>query len=236
MSSPPVSASHSEFIDRLAGRVFLISTAVFILLSIGVSFDLTDSLDQSLVVEWNPDDVLGARQEAARDITTMGGYTFLAIFVTVFCVYLRASGQTAAMWYVILTVLNAYIVLSVLKRVFDRARPEGVLHLSYVESASFPSGHAMMSAVTYVTVAMLLTNLTVRRKYAVYLLVLAALLTLSVGLSRVYLGVHYPTDVLAGWSAGLSWCCGARLLAERLTSKQTIPPIQLSRNDHQDSL
>lgn len=206
------------------------------LLSIGVNLNLTDGFDQSLVVEWNPENSLGFRQEAARDITTLGGYTFLTIFVTVFCFYLKASGRPATMWYVILTVLNAYICQSVLKRCFDRARPEGVLPLSYVESASFPSGHAMMSTVTYLTVALLLADLAVRRKHAIYLIVLAAILSGAVGMSRVYLGVHYPTDVMAGWSAGICWCCGSWLLADRLTSRQTIPPIRLSQHAGADSL
>ena len=235
MSTPTAPASNPELIDRFTGRTFVISGLIFILLAIGVSLNLTDGFDRSLVLEWNPENSLGSRQEAARDITTMGGYLYLTIFVTVFCFYLKASGRPATMWYVILTVLNAYVCQTVLKQFFDRPRPKGVLHLSYVESASFPSGHAMMSAVTYLTVALLLADFAARRKHAYYLLILAAVLSGSIGISRVYLGVHYPTDVLAGWAVGICWACGSWLLAGRLTSREIIPPIRFSQLRNADS-
>ena len=94
-----------------------------------------------------------------------------------------------------------------------RERPDVTLHLVTVHSPSFPSGHAMLSAVVYLTLGALLAQVVPRRADKMYFIIVAFVLTLLVGLSRVYLGVHYPTDVLAGWSVGLA--VGARVLGGR---------------------
>ena len=94
---------------------------------------------------------------------------------------------------------------TLLKMGFDRARPDLVPHGSFVSTASFPSGHAMMSAVTYLTLGALLASVHSPTRVKAYLLALALVLTLLVGLSRIYLGVHWPTDVAAGWAVGAAW-------------------------------
>ena len=92
-----------------------------------------------------------------------------------------------------------------MKALFLRPRPQVVPQLRAVVETSFPSGHAMNSAIIYLTLAALLARLVQPRALKVYFLALAMLMTFLVGLSRVYLGVHYPTDVLAGWTVGLAW-------------------------------
>ena len=72
-------------------------------------------------------------------------------------------------------------------------------------TSSFPSGHSSLSAVIYLTLAVLLSRLLERRALRVYVIGVAALLTLTIGISRVALGVHYPSDVLAGWTLGFGW-------------------------------
>jgi undecaprenyl-diphosphatase len=109
------------------------------------------------------------------------------------------------MWLVLIATLGGWGLGLLLKAVFGRPRPSVIPHLVEVQSLSFPSGHAMMSAVVYLTLAALLAQLSAQWAQRVYILAVGLLLTLLVGLSRVYLGVHYPTDVLAGWSAGLAW-------------------------------
>jgi undecaprenyl-diphosphatase len=110
------------------------------------------------------------------------------------------------------------LLSSLLKGWFNRPRPEIVPHLSYVYTSSFPSGHSMLAAVVYLTLGSLLAASVTRRRIKAYILFVAILLTTLVGVSRVYLGVHYPTDVLAGWMAGLAWSLLVWLAARKLQS------------------
>ena len=96
--------------------------------------------------------------------------------------------------------MNALVKFS-----FHRSRPQVVPHLAEVSNASFPSGHAMISAATYMTVGALLAHTQPSRAVRLYLLSLAAVLSILIGLSRLYLGVHWPSDVLAGWAFGSAW-------------------------------
>jgi undecaprenyl-diphosphatase len=114
----------------------------------------------------------------------------------------------------------------VLKDLFDRPRPDIQLHLALVNSPSFPSGHAMESAVIYFTLAALLARLVEPRRLKLYLLGLAALFIFLVGMSRVYLGVHYPSDVLAGWTAGLAWALLCWTVASYLQREGSVEPAK----------
>jgi undecaprenyl-diphosphatase len=110
----------------------------------------------------------------------------------------------------------------VLKSLFDRPRPDVVVHLVGVSSASFPSGHAMASATIYLTLGALLARVQPQRRLKIYAGVVAATLTVLVGLSRVYLGVHWPTDVLAGWCVGAAWAMLCWLIAAWLQRRGAV--------------
>jgi undecaprenyl-diphosphatase len=112
----------------------------------------------------------------------------------------------------------------VLKGLFARPRPELALRLTEVRSLSFPSGHAMQSAIIYLTLAAFLARFVQARALKVYFVGFAFLLSLLVGVSRVYLGVHYPSDVLAGWCAGLAWALVCWAVARRLQREGTVEP------------
>ena len=143
--------------------------------------------------------------EAARDVTALGGTVVLGILLLVVTGYLFAAGKRHAAWFVLATVLGGAALNSLLKLGFARPRPDIVTPLTKVLTLSFPSGHAALSAVCYLTLGVLLAQTQASRTLRIYFIATAMLLTLLVGLSRIYLGVHYPTDVLAGWCFGIAW-------------------------------
>ena len=115
----------------------------------------------------------------------------------------------------ILTAIAGGVLLNVwLKHFFDRPRPDLVPPIAHVSTASFPSGHSLLSAVVYLTLGALLTRMVAPMKLKMYIISMALLLSFLVGLSRIYLGVHYPTDVLAGWAVGLVWAILCWLVAD----------------------
>lgn len=142
---------------------------------------------------------------AMRDITALGSYTVLAIVTFGAVGYLLIDRKRAAALFVLVSVCGGALLSTALKLGFARPRPELVAHLVDVRTLSFPSGHAMLSAVTFLTIGALLARQAPRARHRGYLLALAIALALLVGVSRVYLGVHWPTDVLAGWCLGSAW-------------------------------
>jgi undecaprenyl-diphosphatase len=167
-------------------------------------------------------------EEAARDITALGGTTVLCLFTLVVCGYLVLDGKAHMAGFVLGSVVTGLIAGSVLKAIFDRPRPDLVPHAVYTVSTSFPSGHSMMSAVTYLTLGALLARSERRKRVKAYFLVVAAFLAGAVGVTRVYLGVHWPTDVLAGWTAGAVWAIlcwtAARWLQRRHRIEEEVSP------------
>ena len=181
---------------ELAGEVLEGDTADFderMLLSLRVAGDLTDPVGP------------GWFEETARDITGLGGFGVLALLTLVAAGYLLLHGKNHTALYLVLAIGSGILMSTVLKHVFDRPRPDLVPHAQVVYTSSFPSGHSMMSAVVFLTVGALLAGVQTNLRLRAYLLGVAALITLLVGASRVYLGVHWPTDVLAGWTAGAAW-------------------------------
>jgi undecaprenyl-diphosphatase len=157
-------------------------------------------------------------REVGRDMTALGGVAVMFLVTAAVAGYLLMVRKYYAMWLVLIATAGGLIASSILKDLFDRPRPD-VSHYSYVVTSSFPSGHSMMSAVVYLTLGSLLTRVVPERSVKIYLISVALLLTLLVGLSRVYMGVHYPTVVLAGWTAGLVWAMLCWLVARALQKR-----------------
>lgn len=152
---------------------------------------------------------------AMKDLTSLGSTTVLTLVTLVALGFLLASRRFA-----LAGVLGASIALgtlfnNLLKSIFERARPEFVAEGVPIDSFSFPSGHAMLSAIVYLSLGALLARSEERRRYKGYILGVAIALTLLIGASRLYLGVHYPTDVLAGWCIGALWAMGTWWVAAR---------------------
>jgi undecaprenyl-diphosphatase len=165
-------------------------------------------------------------QEMARDFTALGGVAVLTLMTLVVTGYLVLAGKRHAAIAVFAAVAGGLIASTLLKLGFDRARPDLVPHGSVVYTSSFPSGHSMMAAVTYLTLGALLARVEASIRMKTYLLSVAVILTVLVGVSRVYLGVHWPTDVAAGWAVGAAWALACSLVMRRL---QTRGRVETSR-------
>ncbi|SIQ09073.1 undecaprenyl-diphosphatase [Rhizobium sp. RU20A] len=155
------------------------------------------------------------------DITALGGVTVLTLITLLVTLYLVLSRAERTAAFLVVSILGGWGLSSLLKIGVGRPRPELVPHLVEVHDLSFPSGHAMLSAVVYLTLGALLSRLETRRRLRVFFMVTALFLTLIIGLSRIFLGVHYPTDVLGGWCAGLAWASLSWFAAQRLLGWRT---------------
>jgi undecaprenyl-diphosphatase len=141
----------------------------------------------------------------AEDITALGSATVLGLTVLAVVGFLVLQGLYKNAAFVLFASVGGWFLNDLLKSMFARPRPSIVPHLREVWSLSFPSGHALTSAVVYLTLGVLLMRVAERRLVKWYCITLAMTATLLVGLSRVFLGVHYPTDVMGGWLIGLCW-------------------------------
>ena len=164
----------------------------------------------------DPADPLGPAwlELTMRDITALGGIPVLGLLSLLALGWLVLRRRWRSVTLLLLALPGGLLVNTLLKRGFDRPRPSLVAHLVEVETSSFPSGHAMLSAIGFLTLGALLAGGAERRRERGYILAAAVVLTLAVGGSRVYLGVHWPSDVLAGWCLGAAWATGCWLLLD----------------------
>ncbi len=171
----------------------------------------TEALDRALLLALrDPDDRLQPRgpawlEEMMRDFTALGGVGIFTLLTAMAAGYLLLTGKKRAALDVVLSIAGGIVLSSLIKAGFDRPRPDLVPYGSQVYTASFPSGHSMMAAVVYLTLGALFARLRASVRVKAYVLSFSVLLTVLVGISRVYLGVHWPTDVLGGWAMGAAW-------------------------------
>ena len=152
-------------------------------------------------------------QAAMVDVTALGGPTILGLMLAAVVGFLLLQTRYHTALFVAATTASGEVLSYILKHTFNRARPSVVPNLR-IMSPSFPSGHAMESAIVYLTLGAVLMRVAETRITKVYLMGVAMLLTTMVGISRVYLGVHYPTDVVGGWIVGLVWASICWLFAQ----------------------
>lgn len=173
----------------------------------------------------NVDQVIGPvwLHEMVRDITALGSFAILGIIVVAVCSYLLLARMRREALLIVSSVMGGTILSTVLKMSYDRPRPD-LTAMSHQFTASFPSGHAMLSAVTFLTLGALLARLAPTRPLQVFAIGAAVVLTLLVGLSRLFMGVHYPSDILAGWCLGAAWALLCFIIATLLQRRGDIHP------------
>ena len=171
------------------------------------------------------DDPLGPDwvETAMRDLTALGGTAVLLILTGGVLGYLLLRREVHLAALVLLTVAGGAILSNSLKYVYDRPRPELVPALTHYLAPSFPSGHSALAAATYLTLGSLIARAQASRRLKAYSVALGALLALLVGVSRVYLGVHWPSDVLGGWLLGAVWATFALFVSRWWRRRQVRP-------------
>lgn len=202
--------------------VFGFGVFAFLRIAEEVSEAELDQFDSWLLLAFrNPADMadpLGPAwlEEFMIELTALGGYPLLSLIVVAVAGFLVVSGRYGAAVYTFLSIGLGSAVAHGLKLVYDRPRPHLVEQLVNVHTPSFPSGHASMSAVVYLTLAIVIIRFVDGLAVRAYVLSAALLLTVGIGVSRIYLGVHWPSDVAAGWAFGVSWACLAWLVVTAL--------------------
>lgn len=151
--------------------------------------------------------------EIMRDVSGLGSPEVLCMLVGITVIFLFLAGRRRTSLFLALSTLGGAIASVLLKAAFGRARPDLAPYATYVYTTSFPSGHAMLSAVVYLILGFMVARLTPDRWLKIYVLGVAAALFIVIGVSRLYLGSHWPSDVLGGWAAGAAWAFGSALVA-----------------------
>ncbi len=202
----PISNANRRFpVWAFAGLVVL-----FVAIAAAISLNVTVPFDRAILLALrDPANIsrpIGPQWlfETVRDFTSLGSIAVLVLFTVVMAGYWLLTGRRRAAALLAAALIGALVTNDLLKLGFDRARPDAILQSARVFSSGFPSGHAALSSAVYLSAALLAgsgATWGARR----FLLCLAGLIVLLVGFSRLYLGVHYPSDVLAGWCVGGAW-------------------------------
>jgi undecaprenyl-diphosphatase len=166
----------------------------------------------------NPHNPVGSHslEEAVRDVTALGGTTIITLVTVIAILVFLLHGRRRHALVMGGGVLLAWLSSETTKSFYDRPRPDIVPHEVYVYSGSFPSGHSTLSAATYLILATLIASLEPVRGAKALVYAVAVAVLVCVGASRVYLGVHWPSDVLAGWCLGALWALAAWFVLRRL--------------------
>lgn len=217
---------------ELRTLVLLIACSGLLLLFAGLTERVlggsTVSIDEALLLlmreSGDINDPLGPGwfEEMARDFTALGGIPILLMLTVLVTCYTAMEKDYHSAIFIAGTALTGLIVSTALKEVFDRPRPDLVEQATRVYTSSFPSAHAMLSACMYLAFAVLLARLEVHRRNKTLILVFAAGVIIVIGLSRIYLGVHWPTDVVAGWMAGAAWTLACWLVLRHLDTHRPL--------------
>ncbi len=212
----------------------------FVQLAVVVMEGESQALDESIIIALRSatdlSDPLGPRwfEELMRDVTGLGGTGILTFLTLCSASYLMLRNKPRMALYVLIAVVTGMLVSFGLKYGFTRPRPDLVPHGSYVYTSSFPSGHSMMAALVYFTLATIVIQVQSRIRVRALIVIAVSVIVVSVGVSRVYLGVHWPTDVLAGWCAGVFWALMCYRVLRMLQKRQQLESSTSIKQDSGD--
>ncbi len=221
-------------IHKIQPLLFPVLIALFFILSSlqeviddvleGDTFAIDNKILQSLRNPQDMSDPIGPGwlEEVMRDFSAMGGIAILTLLTLTAALYLFVNQKYFKAWFLIGAVLSGTILTNILKAGFNRPRPDLMPHDTFTFTASFPSGHSMMAALVYLTLGGLLAQNEKRMSMKIFILGIATSMALLVGISRVYLGAHWASDVLAGWLAGSAWALIFWLLENYLIYKRRV--------------
>ncbi|MBR3193432.1 phosphatase PAP2 family protein [Bosea sp. (in: a-proteobacteria)] len=204
----------------------------FIGLAFYVASDGSAGLDSALVMLFrdpaNPSLPLGPAwfREMMRDLTALGSFIGLGVATVIATLTLRLCGHRTLAFGLVLNVLSAVAASTLLKLAFGRERPDIVEHAALTFTASFPSGHAFLAAVVLLSIASFAGIASRRADIARLCLWVAWALIIAIGVSRIYLGVHWPSDVLGGWCLGIAWSSLATFVIGRMAARSEVNPAR----------
>jgi undecaprenyl-diphosphatase len=160
-------------------------------------------------------------QDMVRDVSALGSTFVLTFVVVVVAGYLWIVDAPQKAAFLVVAVALGTLLNRLLKLAVGRPRPDIVAHATYVSNESFPSGHAANSAIVYLVLGMMLARVEANYTAKVFIFSVCVLTTLMVGMSRMYLGVHWPSDVIAGWLVGGLWALLSWYVLVRLQPRGT---------------
>jgi undecaprenyl-diphosphatase len=213
---------------EIAALAALLVVTLGVMTFVEVADDATEADGQAFdmaVLTWLqpvPGDARGPWwvEEAAADLTSLGGISVLALFAVIAVIFLVMQRKRLSALLLVLGLAGGVALSEGLKAVFERARPPAAYQAVETINASFPSGHALLSTVFYLTLGVMLTRAFARRRFKAFALGCGVALALIIGLTRVYLGAHWASDVIAGWCAGAAWAMALWLVSYAVERRQ----------------
>lgn len=216
-----VQLAGSEF--GMAQRIILLmivsAVLCFVAIALAVDRGWMDPID-NVILDSMGETVMSADpwgppwfEETIVEISALGGYPVIVLATVIAAIVLWLASKRSGAVLLVAALSSGALASTLLKLAFDRSRPDFAEPMDRTFTASFPSGHAMISMVSWMTLAVVVSCYVPRRALRVFILCAAFLLAIIIGMSRVYLGVHWPSDVFAGWCVGLAWAGAAWLIA-----------------------